>query len=445
MTSSIKLNKVLVAFIDISVYIISFFLSFYLRYGRELPAFNLKDFYYMLPWFVSVFVILLMVYNLYSVYIKFDEILASLVCIVILTDIINVSLSFLFRQFAVPRSIFLISGVMQLFLLATWRYIVWRKGLLIKYPKKALIIGYSGEIKKLLSSINVSLSHGLTIAKELRLNSKDNFEGSWSNYINSSIANEIEVILICSSVGQKERNILVSYAISESKIIMLVPGVYDILLQRAKLVSAGDVPIIQLQGILSESNTGIVKRLMDIIFSFVALIILMPISLIIAALIKIDSPGSVFYSQTRTGIRGKVFKVYKFRTMIQDAEKLSGPVFADKQDPRITRVGNFLRTTRLDEIPQFVNVLKGEMSLVGPRPERPFFIEEFSEKLPEFDYRHQIICGLTGLAQVEGRYSTEPSNKLSYDLFYAQNKSLMLDIAILLRTARVLLQRRKAS
>jgi exopolysaccharide biosynthesis polyprenyl glycosylphosphotransferase len=445
MTSSVKINIMLVAIIDISIYVIAFFLSFYLRYGWDLPEYNLNNFYYMLPWFVIVFVILLIVYNLYSIYIKFDEILASLVCIVFLTGIINISLSFLFRQFAVPRSIFIISGVMQLLFLALWRYIVWRKGLLIKYPKKALIIGYPGETKKLLGSINISLKHSLAIAKEIRLNNKDNFENTWNTYINSLIANEIEVILICASVGQKERNIIFDYAINESKTTMLVPVVYDILLQQAKLVSAGDVPIIQLQGILSESNTGIVKRLIDITFSLVALTILMPIALIIAVLIKIDSTGPVFYSQTRTGLKGKVFKVYKFRTMIQDAEKLSGPVLAGKQDSRITRAGNFLRKTRLDEIPQFVNVLKGDMSLVGPRPERPFFIEEFSEKLPEFDYRHQIVCGLTGLAQVEGRYSTEPANKLIYDLFYAQKKSLLLDIAILLRTASVLLQRRKAA
>lgn len=147
----------------------------------------------------------------------------------------------------------------------------------------------------------------------------------------------------------------------------------------------------------------------------------------------------------RAGMRGRVFNLYKFRTMVLNAEKLSGPVMTDAGDRRITRVGHFLRRTRLDEIPQFINVLKGNMSLVGPRPERPFFLNEFREEIPEFEYRHQIRGGVTGLAQVEGNYTTDPSNKLRYDLYYAQKRSLMMDIVILLRTARVMLQRKKAS
>ncbi|MDD2373464.1 MAG: sugar transferase [Syntrophomonadaceae bacterium] len=445
MTSSVRLNKILLALADIAIYVMAFYLSFYLRYGWELPARNVEPFTFMLPWFIMVFMILLIVYDLYSIYIKFDEILASLVCIVFLADIINVSLSFLFRQFAVPRSIFLISSILQLLLLGIWRYVVWKKGLLIKNPRQALIIGYPGEIRKLLDSVNVSLDKGLLVTKEIRLNNKDNFSQSWSNFISSAGSKAIEVILICSSVGQKERDAIVSYALDEGKMIMLVPGIYEILLQQAKMVSAGDVPIMQLQGILAEGKPEVVKRITDIVFSLLGLVILMPVALAIALAIKLDSPGPVFYSQMRAGMRGQVFSLYKFRTMVLNAEKLSGPVMTDAGDRRITRVGRFLRRTRLDEIPQFINVLKGDMSLVGPRPERPFFLNEFREEIPEFEYRHQIRGGVTGLAQVEGNYTTDPSNKLRYDLYYAQKKSLMMDIVILLRTARVMLQRKKAS
>jgi lipopolysaccharide/colanic/teichoic acid biosynthesis glycosyltransferase len=144
-------------------------------------------------------------------------------------------------------------------------------------------------------------------------------------------------------------------------------------------------------------------------------------------------------------MRGKNFYLYKFRTMIDDAEKFSGPKMTEQGDARVTRVGRFLRRTRLDELPQFVNILKGDMSLVGPRPERPHFIKEYTGILPEFDYRHQIQGGLTGLAQVEGNYTTDPANKLRYDLFYAQKRSVIMDLAIMLRTARVMLQRKKSS
>jgi len=131
--------------------------------------------------------------------------------------------------------------------------------------------------------------------------------------------------------------------------------------------------------------------------------------------------------------------------MVKDAEKYTGPVLAVKRDPRITRAGRVLRKTRLDEIPQLWNILKGDMSLVGPRPERPVFVEEYSKDLPEFDLRHQISGGLTGLAQVEGCYSTDPANKLTYDLLYAQNRSVLMDMVIILKTLKVMFLKGKAS
>ncbi|MDD4775137.1 MAG: sugar transferase [Syntrophomonas sp.] len=445
MTSSVRLNKIILAMADAGIYALSFFLSFYLRYGWELPSYNFEPFLFMLPWFIIAFITLLVIYDLYSIYIKFDEILASLVCVVVLAIIVNVSLSFILRQFAVPRSIFLISGLVQIILLGSWRYFAWRQGLLIKNPRPALIIGYPGEIRKLLTSVNVALEKGLLVCREIRLNNKDNFELAWGNFVRSSAALEIEVILICSSVGQAEREEIIGYALETGKMVMLVPGVYEILLQQAKMVSAGDAPIMQLQGVLDHDKIEVFKRLTDFVLALVAITLLTPLSLVIALAIKLDSPGPVLYAQQRAGQRGRIFNLYKFRTMILDAEKLSGPVLSDSDDKRVTRVGRLLRRTRMDEIPQFVNVLVGDMSLVGPRPERPHFIQEYSAELPEFSYRHQIMSGLTGLAQVEGNYTTDPANKLRYDLYYAQKKSLLMDLVILLRTARVMLQRKKAS
>jgi len=445
MTSSIRLNKILLALIDIMIYVLAFYISFYLRYGWHLPERNIEPFTFMLPWFIAVFIMLMIIYDLYSIYIKFDDILASLLCVILIAVVINASLSFTLRQFAVPRSIFLISSFMQLLLLGLWRYQVWRKGYLIKNPRQALIIGYPGEIRKLMVSVNVSLNKGLTVTREIRLNSKDNFTANWNSFLDSSSARNIEVILICASVGQKERETVISYALEQGKLVMLVPGIYEILLQQAKMVSAGDVPIIQLQGIMAEGRLQVVKRLMDISLSLLALVITLPLALIIAVVIKLDSPGPVFYAQLRAGIKGSTFVLYKFRTMVQDAEKLSGPVMTEQGDARVTRVGRLLRRTRLDELPQFYNILKGDMSLVGPRPERPHFVREYAGSIPEFDYRHQIQGGLTGLAQVEGNYTTDPANKLRYDLFYAQKKSVIMDLAIMLRTARVMLQRKKSS
>ncbi len=445
MSRNDNLNKAFIVFIDILLFIASFAMASLLRYGPILPTRNFNDFIIMIPWYILVFILLAAVYNLYSEYVEYDETVASLICIIVFASIINLALSFIFRQFAIPRSIILISSFLQFVLLSSWRYVVWQRTLLIRHPKKTLIIGAASEIESLLKSVNVSLSRGLFIEKEICLHPDLNFTQEWDNFIASALSARIQVIMICASVGQAERQDILSYSIKADKTVMLVPSVYDILLQHARLVSAGDVPIIQLQGLLGDNSAGFGKRSMDIILSLLAVIVLLPLGLLIALAIKINSPGPVFYTQVRLGLKGSKFKVYKFRTMIMDAEKNSGPVLSDASDPRVTWVGNILRHSRLDEIPQFWNILKGNMSLVGPRPERPFFVEQYSDELPEFLYRHQIKGGLTGLAQVEGNYSTEPVNKLSYDLLYAQKNSMALDFVILLRTAKVLMQKGKAS
>lgn len=161
--------------------------------------------------------------------------------------------------------------------------------------------------------------------------------------------------------------------------------------------------------------------------------------LVTAIAIKADSKGPVIYSQERVGLYGKTFKVYKFRSMRQDAEAKSGPVLAKEGDNRITKVGRFIRATRIDELPQLFNVLKGEMSIVGPRPERPFFVEQYVQERPEYSYRHNVKPGITGLAQIAGKYNTTAYDKLIYDLIYIQEQSVKTDLIIMLQTFKVLI------
>lgn len=180
-----------------------------------------------------------------------------------------------------------------------------------------------------------------------------------------------------------------------------------------------------------------VKRGFDLISSFIGLILLSPIFLVVSVWIRRDTPGPVFYCQERTGLNGKPFKMIKFRTMVVDAENLTGPVWAKEGDPRITRVGRFLRHSKLDELPQLINVLKGEMSLVGPRPERPAFVELFSRTVPGYKRRHQIRPGITGLAQLENGYDKEARDvlrKLQYDVTYIYEGDLLMDLALIFRT-----------
>lgn len=190
---------------------------------------------------------------------------------------------------------------------------------------------------------------------------------------------------------------------------------------------------------LLTAEQRVLKRILDIAVAVTALIILSPVMLITAVMIKLDSKGPVLYSQERVGLYGKTFFVHKFRSMKQDAEAKCGPVLAAEGDPRITKFGRFMRATRLDELPQLFNVLKGEMSIVGPRPERPFFVKQFIAQKPEYDYRHNVKPGITGLAQIAGKYNTSAYDKLIYDLLYIQDFSVKTDLMIMLQTFKVLL------
>jgi lipopolysaccharide/colanic/teichoic acid biosynthesis glycosyltransferase len=167
-------------------------------------------------------------------------------------------------------------------------------------------------------------------------------------------------------------------------------------------------------------------------------VILFPLLVIVAIIIKLYDRGPIFYKQKRVTKDNKIFDLYKFRTMIVDAEKNIGPVLASERDPRITPIGRFLRASRIDEIPQLINVIKGDMSIVGPRPERPFFVEKFNEEVDEFKYRVFVKAGITGLAQILGKYSTDPENKAKYDLLYIRDYSLLLDIKIIFNTIKIM-------
>lgn len=185
------------------------------------------------------------------------------------------------------------------------------------------------------------------------------------------------------------------------------------------------------------------RRSIDLLVSILMFIVLFPTWLIIAIGIKLDSSGAVLYSQERVGINGRFFRIFKFRSMKVDAEKSSGPQLATQNDPRITRIGSFLRKTRLDELPQLINVISGDMSLIGPRPERPYFVEKYKREIPFYVNRLKTKPGLTGLAQVEGGYDAsneDVKNKIKYDLYYIENKSsLILNTKILFKTVWVVL------
>ena len=194
-------------------------------------------------------------------------------------------------------------------------------------------------------------------------------------------------------------------------------------------------------GFKQRKVSRVTKRFIDMLVSTGGLLMLFPLFLLVAFSIKVDSPGPVVYRQSRVGLRGRPFLIWKFRSMRQDAEKL-GPQWAQPDDPRVTRVGRWLRKARIDEFPQLINVFRGEMSLVGPRPERPMFVQELRQIIPYYDLRHTVRPGITGWAQVKFRYGASAEDahvKLQYDLYYVKRLSLALDMKILAQTVRVML------
>jgi sugar transferase (PEP-CTERM system associated) len=195
-------------------------------------------------------------------------------------------------------------------------------------------------------------------------------------------------------------------------------------------------------GFQRSKTTLLLKRVIDLAFGLLGIVLLAPILALIAIVIRLDSKGPVLYRQSRVGLAGKVFSLIKFRSMQIDAESDAEARWAQEDDPRMTRVGRFLRRYRLDELPQFLNVIRGEMSFVGPRPERPVFVEQLREQITFYDERHSVRPGVTGWAQVEYKYGASVEDafrKLEYDLFYLKNLSIVFDIAIVLRTVRVVL------
>lgn len=245
--------------------------------------------------------------------------------------------------------------------------------------------------------------------------------------------------IIVGDMPSHERNLIIKYCYAKQIRTYSVPKISDILLRSSVDLNLFDSPL------LLSRNTGLAieqmfcKRLIDVVFSLLGLVISAPFFLLIAISIKLTDRGPVFYKQTRLTKDGKTFEIYKFRTMIQNAEKYSGAVLASEHDPRILLVGRLLRATRLDELPQIFNILKGEMSIVGPRPERPELAAEIEKEIPEFSYRLKVKAGLTGYAQVYGKYNTTSYDKLKLDLTYIRNYSIFLDLKLIFMTPKIML------
>jgi exopolysaccharide biosynthesis polyprenyl glycosylphosphotransferase len=324
-------------------------------------------------------------------------------------------------------------------------------------PQRLLLVGTEGDVQAFLSGLpELRPFPEFTIAGLVSLNGRNSArEEDGVPWLGSTdelprILQEVRIddVLLLSPATWKD--ILVDRLLrlpaepqaGERPRLLVVPSMYDILVGRVSSLRLHDVPLVEVLKNPQEDLAFFIKGVLDKVIAGLLLALGFPVLLVAAVLIKLTSPGPILYCQQRVGQGRKKFTLYKLRTMVDGAEQETGPVLAGPEDERVTWVGRLLRDSRIDEIPQLLNVFNGTMSLVGPRPERPEFVGEFLRTIPGYAERLQVKPGLTGLAQVDGEYHTTPEYKLKYDLAYIYNYSLWLDMRIMAETVKVILTRR---
>jgi len=314
-----------------------------------------------------------------------------------------------------------------------------------------VIVGYNEKAKEVHDQILEHPALGLDVVAYVAIN-HDNVGKNYKNIeVKDSLDNLLDVINqkhaseVIIALEKEDHDLLVeiiSKVENKSIGLKIVPDLYEILSGQARTSQLYGIPLIDIMPELMPEWEKKLKRISDVVISLIILIITSPLNILVSIFIKLDSTGPVLFRQDRIGMNNKIFRIYKFRSMFLDAEKHTGPVWSRKDDPRVTRVGRILRKLRIDEIPQFYNVLKGEMSLVGPRPERPYFVDMLAEQLPYYRRRLKVRPGITGWAQVKHKYDESIEDvkvKLRYDLFYIENMSFRMDIKILARTILVVI------
>lgn len=425
-----KLFKCILVIVDVSLVVSGFYLTFLLLSSMNLDSNSIDRFVKMIPYLSIIVLIFFYIYHVFNLFrVSLAERIYSIVLSLIMIDIAAVIINFLIMDCRYSLSIFILAYFIQIILLVVWKMTVRTVTKKLYTAKRMLIIGSKENTKSISKKILSDKKKYMTQIKYI-CNTVDK-----STY---KLINEIDEVFICLGLDSDQKADIIYYCIGAGKVVYIIPDLFEIALLKSQMEQFDDIPVFKIDNIHLSLEQQIVKRVMDIFVSCIGIVIFSPIFLIVSVIIKLYDGGPVLFNQERVTIGGSIFKLYKFRTMIVDAEKFTGPILAMEKDPRITPIGKILRVTRIDEFPQLFNVIKGEMSIVGPRPERTFFIDQFIKEIPEFQYRVAVKAGITGLAQVLSKYTTSPENKLRYDLLYIKNYSIFLDIKIMFQTIKVM-------
>lgn len=361
---------------------------------------------------------------------RLDVINSQIISILFVNAITYLQISLMERSLVLSKAVpIIVLTLADLIIIIVWAYIadaVYKK----MYPPQDIVLVYDN------SFVLDEIEDKLSLRKDkfnlkVSVSSDEDFD---------TIRKAIDECGVVALVSEKEplRENILKYCFENGASVYISPKLSDLMIRGASRLELFDSPIYFCSNKGLTIGQRIIKRLMDIVFSLLLIILFSPVMIVIAIAIKLNDNGPVLFKQKRYTRDGKVFNILKFRSMIVDAEKEGEVIPAEDNDPRITPVGKIIRKIRMDELPQLFNILKGDMSVVGPRPERVEHVDMYSEQIPEFRYRLKVKGGLTGYAQVLGKYNTNPYDKLRLDLIYIENYSLLLDLKLMLTTIKIL-------
>lgn len=425
-----KTKKIVIATVDILLFHLSILFSFYIQFKESIPDYNFVSYTSSFIYIMAVFIFLNILFGVYILYNKslIDFLYITIIVQVIMTIAI-MAVTFAGRWFTFPRSVLVYTLMVSTVVLFVWRAIVYLLYIKLNGTKQVMLVGTKEKVH--------SAYQNFASAKNERHKVKIVVVDHYYENIKAHI-DEIDIVYLASQIQEEEKIKIYELLIRNEKKLFLNTSFENIVMVNPNIMNIEDESIIEISDFKISGENDFIKRVVDILFSAVLLILTSPIMLITTILVKLTSKGPAFYSQVRITQGGKEFNILKFRSMAETAEKDSGPVLASSSDTRVTPIGKYLRALRIDELPQLFNVLKGEMSVVGPRPERPFFVGQFQEQNPAYYLRHNVRAGITGYAQVYGKYASDFNSKLNFDLIYIKKYSFFLDAKIMLQTIKIL-------
>jgi exopolysaccharide biosynthesis polyprenyl glycosylphosphotransferase len=383
----------------------------------------------------------------------FSDEFFAIVRLVFIGMLIVMAGAFFYRAFSYSRLVFAFLAVSAVTFLSAGRFTVmkveqwwYRSG---HDVKRVILVGTNSSARRVYEAISGHPGLGYFIEGYFSLNGAGELQSTPVTHIGTitdvpAYVREHATDLMLVAFDSKDHPVLfdlVRRCEGLNTEIMMVPDLLEMMTSQVRIKELEGIPFIRVKTTPMGTWNQILKRSFDFVVAMTILVLISPVFLLLALLVKLTSEGPVFYLQERVGLDGTSFRVIKFRSMRVDAERSTGPIWAQKKDPRSTPIGRFMRRFSLDELPQLINVIKGEMSLVGPRPERPHFVEQFKKEVPKYLDRHRVKTGMTGWAQVNGLRGAETSieERTKFDVYYVENWSLVFDLKIIFKTIRAVL------